>query len=185
LFGDGSVDINSKLQVCLSNNKYNKQLLSGLSNYIYKHDHTITYEARIFLQINSIILCDNLKKHFNITPNKTYMSAMKIPTEYSRDFIRGFFDADGWITIGRQYNHKYKKYYPRYCWGVCSYLLSNMLEIQKNIPIKTHILKKKNQELFELRTGSFFEIKSLSDFLYYDPSVLCLENKKCKMLSIN
>lgn len=56
----------------------------------------------IRLNINNIAILNSLKK-FNIIPNKTKRLSVsfKIPLLYISDYIRSFFDGDGWVTTRR------------------------------------------------------------------------------------
>jgi len=41
---------------------------------------------------------------FGVVPNKTGIETMSnIPINYARDFIRGYFDGDGWVSRGKRY----------------------------------------------------------------------------------
>jgi len=69
------------------------------------------------------------------------------------------------LCIGKQWNKKYKKFYPRQCFGVCSYLRKNIEIIRFELPYEGNLNKKKNQELYELRYGSLPQILEVRDYL--------------------
>jgi len=61
------------------------------------------------LSINSIDLCETLLK-YGITENKSFtLNISNIPNEYELDFIRGYFDGNGYTKVGK---------YARF--GICS-----------------------------------------------------------------
>lgn len=163
IFGDGCLNKN-KLQICLSNldGGYNLQHLQKFSNYVFGTDNVNKYDSTIHIQVNSNEIANNLRK-YGITENKTYNSELILPRRHKLDFIRGFFDADGWISIGNQWNENYQKYYKRYCLGVCSYLRNNLKKISQELPHPGRLNKKKSQELYELRFGSLSQIIDIRD----------------------
>lgn len=154
LFGDGSIDMNQKVQVCLSNldGGYNLTHLKKLSEYVYGQNRVNEYDTRIHLQFKTDNLLENLGK-FGIIPNKTHNGHMVLPDRFKHDFIRGYFDADGWCSVRKQLNKKYNKYYDNNSIGLCSYLSKNLEIVTQYLP-KTNITKKKTQELYEVRWAS-------------------------------
>lgn len=163
LFGDGSVDNNCKIQVCLSIKDI--EHLIKLSNFIFDKNFVRSYETRCHLQINDKNICSNLRK-FGIIPNKTQNSLLRIPNEnFIKDFIRGYFDADGWITEKEYRHNTNNKFYKKSIFGICSYLRLNLEIINEMLPIKGTITKKSNQELYEIRWQSSKDILIIRNFL--------------------
>lgn len=182
LFGDGSSDGEHSIRIGLSRKKANYNLLSKFIDLLYtKEDRP---EIKEYGELFHIILynkdmVNNLKK-FGIVKNKTYDSSFVFPPGFKKDFIRGYFDADGWIGFSKGKNVKCKKIYTSYSLGLCSYLEENLLKINNEMPIRGKITKKSNQELYELRWYSVESIEKIKDFMYYE-NCLCLENKKWKL----
>jgi len=164
LFGDGSIDSADKLQLCLSSVDHSHT--QKLSQFLFGVDYTNYYpqHTKSHMQITSHCLAQQLKK-YNIIPDKTYKSNMILPNRHKKDFLRGFFDADGWISIGKSWNTQYNKHYDRHCFGVCSYLKTNIETFNSYMPHPGNINKKRNQELYELRWGSKPQIIDLAKYL--------------------
>ena len=172
LFGDGCVDESGKLQVCLSDKDV--QHMRCLSMFLFGVDYTNVYPGRCHLQVTDTSLCHELRR-FGIVPNKTYLSTFTIPREvYARDFVRGYFDADGWYSTGKYPNKRNGQLYAKQVVGLCSYLEKNMLLVNGLMPTPGSILKKKSQELYELRWTSRAAVQTVRDFLFGTP---CLGRK--------
>lgn len=160
IFGDGSINKNGLVTIGLANNKNNIKLLKDFSNVLYGKNNIWFYNDKIILTFkpkNSI----NFFKKFGIIPNKTYDQHLIMPTKYKNDFIRGYFDADGWASYG-YYKNKNNNLYFKSCVGICSYLKNN-LNIINNFLGYGNINKKSNQELYEWRISNK---KDLIHFFY-------------------
>lgn len=167
LFGDGSIDSNNKLQVCLSSK--DADLLTQFSVFLFDKDYVNRYNSRCHLQYSDPEIQKPLSR-YGITPDKTKSSVLILPERYKSDFIRGYFDADGWY-LNREYKHKNGKYYPKCCLGICSYLLENLEIINRELPVQGKITKKKKQELYELRFQSKKDIEKVRNYLYGTPNL--------------
>jgi len=178
IFGDGYVSEN-KLGLCLAKNESNKKLLKELSIFLMGYDVSREYKLCLSFKVRDLDLVNNLKK-FGIIKNKTYDGTLILPKYHKKHFIRGYFDADGWISVGRFLHKGVNKYYPRYCLGICSYLEENLLIINEELPIKGTISKKRTQELYELRFGSKLKINKICRYLNGSPN---LERKWTKITS--
>lgn len=119
IFGDGAVKRNNALIVELG-----KIDIDHISKFIQdiNSNHKIYYTNRncAGVAIGSIYLCQSLIK-YGIIPNKTYLTNKLpldlIPQDLQKHFIRGLFDADGWIT--ENINKKNSK--KQHCFGFSSY----------------------------------------------------------------
>lgn len=189
LFGDGSINHNGDIQVCLSNldGGYNVKHLRKLSHLIYGFDRVHVYETKCHFRFKTNNSLNNLSR-FGIIPNKTYNGEIIMPPKYQYDFIRGYFDADGWFS-----NNKYKSkngyIYEKPMIGLCSFLSKNLEIISSFLP-DAKITKKKKQELYEIRWQSQEKIKKFYTLvngnlklerkwdLKLDPYIKELENKK-------
>jgi hypothetical protein len=187
LFGDGYVK-NSTMRVGLAKNDDNMSLLKRLSDYLFGYDNVKNYKLVHSLTCTNPELAKNLER-FGISYNKTMTGVFEIPElKYANDFIRGYFDADGWISNNFYTNFYTNKSarssgevkecrYQKVTFGMCSYREENMLKAQSFIPTKTYISKKKTQTLYELRSSNKNELRELRSWLYSDDCI-CLENKK-------
>jgi hypothetical protein len=181
IFGDGSVDKKyMNLQVGLS--KKDEDHLIKLSEYIYGTDRVYKYDTKSLLRVNNPILVNNLKTK-GVTNNKTYSQTIPIPKIFQYDFIRGFIDADGWAGVRTIYNKKYKKEYYNPHIGLCSYLKGSLIEVCEALDFKgKKILKKKNQELYEVRWSSKNDVLDiLTKLKIFDQSTIKLNRKWDKL----
>lgn len=159
IFGDGCV-VKNKLIVNLSINKIeNLKLLKKMSYYIHGKNYVNTYKRLYSLVVTDQNIVNNLNK-FGIIPHKTYNGTLILPQKYENDFIRGYFDADGWISI---FKDKYG--YKRQNFGICSYHSTNLEIINDLLPHKLTISKKKSQHLYELRCSKLNKIKDICVYL--------------------
>ena len=76
----------------------------GSDHKISKRLH-LKYKSTFFrLQIGSKEICDDLRK-LGFSENKTHCLVLpKIPNQYFKDFVKGYFDGDGNVWVG--YIHK-------------------------------------------------------------------------------
>jgi len=161
LFGDGCIRKN-KLQVCLGIKDVCH--LEKLSYFIFGENFVNRYEDRCHLQVNSEEISRNLRR-YGISENKTKSSTLVLPSVGCSDFIRGYFDADGWV-LQKKYKHKNGKYYDKFCLGVCSHLRENLEIINSELPHLGNISKNKNKELYSLRITSKANFIETREFLY-------------------
>lgn len=159
IFGDGSVDDRGKLQVCLS--QKDEDHLEKLSLFIFGEDVVNRYQDRCHLQASYKDLTGRLAK-FGIVPRKTYASKMVLPDYYPMDFLRGFFDADGWYTE-KEYLRPDGVPYVKRILGFCSYLEETLEVVKYHLGMKQKITKKKKQHLFELKSQGKKEIGQIRE----------------------
>ena len=169
LLADGCMYNTGELRVCLARTDANYGHLVNLKNFIYPACKVKTYPRQVMIQITDANLQANLN-HFGIVPRKTWQ-VITIPNEVLSPhlvfhFIRGYFDGDGWIVSGQQWNQKYQKFYPRICFGICAYHSSILYEMQNILDIPKGLSQKSNQHLFELRSGSFNKCAIIFKQLY-------------------
>lgn len=176
LFGDGNIDDNGKLQVCLG--LESKEHLEKLSLFLIGTNKVRIYKDRCHFQITNNILAKNLSK-FGIIPRKTYNSKMILPknNKLHKHFIRGYLDADGWISVKKDRKYEYINI------GICSYLKSNLDIVAKTLPIpnkKPTKIKKRN--LYDLRYNSKKDVSSVMNYLFDDSIYLEIKWNKIKHL---
>jgi len=163
LFGDGSVNKNNNLKLGLTNKDYAKKHLEKFCKFLFNDINKIrSYPLQVMTQVTNEQLCSNLSK-FGIIPNKTYSGIMKLPNKFYCDFIRGFFDADGWASFGYYPHMNNNKYYMKPSIGFCSYIEENLLIIKQKLNNIGHIHKKKKQHLYEYRLLSREDIQTFVD----------------------
>lgn len=145
------------------------------------------YEARgtARLAVHSDNIAMKLAK-YGITPRKTgkkIFQIMEIPKEYRRDFIRGFFDGNGWIT--------YAKHGKHYMWSIgfadSQELLCDLNKyLYDNGIVKTRIKIVSHGGCHMLLFSAKRDVISLIHYLYdsshiflvrkYNKAISCMDN---------
>lgn len=113
MYADGSLDVNPRGSEYFSLHVADKTLLVNIRN-ILQSEHKITYRNRkndkgyyYRLQIGSKYMCKKLRA-IGLRNNKTHvMRVPSMPDECFRHFVRGYFDGDGNVWIGKV--HKKRK----------------------------------------------------------------------------
>lgn len=178
LFGDGNIDTNNKLQVCLGLDS--KEHLQKLSIFLIGKDIVKVYGDRCQLQITNDTLAKNLSK-FGIVPRKTHNSTIVLPKnkKLHKHFIRGYLDADGWISLKKDRIYEYVNI------GICSYLKDNLDIIANNIPVPNKEPKKiKTRNLYELRYYSKKDVNRVINYLFDDSIYLEIKWNKIAHLIV-
>lgn len=130
------------------------------------------------IQIGSKEIYNDLLK-VGMEPTKSFtLKFPKIPSEYFRDFVRGYFDGDGCISVGR-YWRKARKHWR---WEITARFTSGSHEFLLGLfdSLKSHckggyMYKKKND--YEL-VFSRHDSVALSKLMYHNiPAKLYLERK--------
>ncbi len=159
IFGDGNISDTNKLQLCLGLDS--KKHLIKFSKFLIGSNIVKTYNDRCTFQFTSDVIANNISE-YGIVPRKTYESILKLPYNLALwpDFIRGYWDADGWVSI------KKEKIYTSYTIGICSYLKENLEIVSKALPVKYRQPRKiKNRNLYDLRYQNKEEIKIIAKYL--------------------
>ncbi|MBU0459943.1 MAG: hypothetical protein KJ597_04605 [Nanoarchaeota archaeon] len=137
---DGNVH-GSTLAWDLSDKFYSNQKLLEKINTALNSTYPIkkrknSYRLRIS---NSIILSDIQK--LGIVPNKKKILAFPdVPNEYLRDFIRGFLDGDGWITI-RSRKNDLKEICVGFSNGSLTFMKILVAKLNQSISLSGHNLR--------------------------------------------
>ena len=138
---DGSISVNKRGGQFWSIQITDKELLEDMRTAVGS-EHAIsvrperknTYKALYRLQIGSIEMCDDLRR-LGYSERKTESLAVpNVPKKYLSDFVRGYFDGDGSITITKsnniaitilgtkQFLKEIKKLYNEYCNTDCGWI---------------------------------------------------------------
>lgn len=126
------------------------------------------------ITINSIQMVKDLRK-LGLQSNKTYnLSFPNIPDNFTRHYIRGYFDGDGCISLS---GGTYKKPYVIFL-GNKSMMCS--IKNHMNISKKVSILKREDKkEMYHFRIGKHKDVINIYDYFYTDSTVY-LDRKKDK-----
>lgn len=185
LFGDGHIDHrNKRVSISLSQKYYtNYLILEQLSNYVFG-ENKITIRDNSYhysLSFGSNEIINNLQRFGMQHNQKSLYDTLILPQYHTKDFIRGYFDADGWASIRLQ-KHKNGKLYLSKNVGLCSYREDNIIKVNEYIGLNTNIAKKRNQEMYELRFYSYNDIKHFYNLINGYPR---LEHKWTKLDFLN
>lgn len=120
-------------------------------------------KPQVMIKISSTTLCNHLEK-YSITERKSFtIQFPNIEEQYKPHYIRGFFDGDGCISVG-----KYCKRVTFYS-GSLDFLksiesvMSNSLNIKPRIP-------RIDRKIFSLCYASNTEVADIFQWLYKDAS---------------
>ena len=155
--------------------QFNYDINSTYQIQINSCQNSLKNRARLI--ITNYNFCNHLIKH-GIVPNKTGKEKIpeSIPDKYTRDFIRGFFDGDGYVM----FNNKSRvrgKFHIVSCSHKILYDLSQI--IPADFTNKSLHLKSGTDHIYELETSNLVNLAKIYDYLYYD-NCLCLERKENK-----
>ena len=120
---------------------------------------------------------------YGIIPNKTKKLKInweKIPSEYLRDFIRGFLDGDGCYSYSKTKSNRIR---PSITVGSCPYLINDLKKILNTNNFNHWHIDEETEDFYVLRNGSKYEIIKVFDYLYKD-SEIYLDRKYNKMCEI-
>jgi hypothetical protein len=162
------------------------------SNHLKKFRRALNYTGKITKRyVGMNLYCrlnfsrknfvNNLRK-YGLCDNKSFkiLYPTNIPKEFNRSFIRGVFDGDGCICIGKNKNIVWK-----ITSGSENFLLhcKNIIEKETGINLKIYnrIRKSPRKVLYDLSCFSKKIIKHIKDYLYNNSSVF-LERKHNKIL---
>lgn len=158
IFGDGNV-YKQTLTIHLSKNDINhlvafKNDIKSNKDIMFRNDGSVEY--RIY---SEKIITDLLK--LGVVPNKTFkLEYPNIPQKYNKDFIRGYFDADGCMYVSK--NDRYK------CWSIFGVSKNIIIKIKEIIQEECGItLNDRTQgNGFVISTSKYNNIKIIKKYLY-------------------
>jgi intein-encoded DNA endonuclease-like protein len=117
-----------------------------------------------------------------LTPRKTKtIGAIKVPTKYFYDFLRGHFDGDG--SFYSYWDPRWKSsfmFYTIFVSASKNHLNWLREAIFNLVKIRGHITKSVNESTYQLKYAKTESLKLLPK-LYYDGRVVCLTRKRLKI----
>lgn len=148
------------LQKFLDDIKYKTNIATKISGFNKRSN---------YITICSTRMCKDLIYH-GIVPHKSgkeYIDIENINERYIKDFIRGYIDGDGWISICKKTKN------PTV--GICSMSINILYDIKEylenNLNVNCHIRRRKNKKkLFDITINSSNAIKLL-DYIYKDSTI--------------
>jgi len=182
LFADGSISDKGKITLNLSKKDieiievFKQKLNTNKPIFSVKKTNSLSFSFQ-----NKMI--SEQLKNFGLIPNKSLILKFsdKIPNKYLKDYIRGYFDGDGCVSITK---NKHTSSLRVHFVGTYEMLegIQNVLIKELNIT-KTKInqlTKGKNTFQFEIRRKN--DIILFRDFIYYN-NCICLTRKKEKFFT--
>lgn len=145
------------------------------SGYKIKHRDDVGTNGSVHFRIGSKKMFEDLAK-YNVAPNKVDKIRMpKLPSHLRRHYIRGVFDADGWITEDSNTGNLFFGIsgYREFLKDIQEVLIS---ELDLN---KTKLLKKEGSDNRSLHYGGNNQVRKIGDYLYEDAEHY-LSRKKSK-----
>ena len=106
ILADGNITPRGKSQpaIRLELQKQDKHVLESFKNCIQTSNHITSSRNCYRIAVHSTQIASDLAK-YGIVPRKTgnkQFMISDIPEMFQRDFIRGFFDGNGWITYSKR-----------------------------------------------------------------------------------
>lgn len=119
-----------------------------------RNNHNSKWKNSYVLQIGSKEIFKKLKV-FGVIPNKSLVIRFpKVPQEFFGDFVRGYFDGDGCVHLGRYWRKDRQKWYwvfsTRFTSGSKRFIDDLSGSLKKYIK-GGHIQKKKNNSGYDLQ----------------------------------
>ena len=157
---------------------YRIRELLGSNNKIAARRRNLEWKIAYRLQIGSNAIFSDLLK-LGISPRKSKIIELpNIPEDYLSDFVRGYFDGDGHVTIGRYWRKDREKWQWECSTRFCSGSKKFLHQLQKALKPYCHggyiYDKNRGHELVFSRLDSF----ALFQFMYHNiPSEVFLRRK--------
>tara|TARA_Y100000310_G_C20603646_1_gene774357 strand:- start:225 stop:1067 length:843 start_codon:yes stop_codon:yes gene_type:complete len=139
----------------------NRQLLENInavmtSNYPIKKRES-SYRLRIS---NQIILKDI--QNLGIIPNKNKILAFpNVPDIFLKDFLRGFLDGDGWITIRSRKNDQ-KEICIGFSNGSLSFMKMLIARLKQQLNLSVHNLRERRKISTKGVTSKYYQLEYYS-----------------------
>jgi hypothetical protein len=127
-----------------------------------------------YLQVNSSEICRALSR-FGVIPAKSHRSIYPdIPPMLDVHFIRGLWDGDGGMSLGRKHGKC-----PQIMWTLCGTraLLTTVQAVVLRETEVTYLPIQQHSTIFRLYTGGNKKVRMIMEWLY-DASDVCLERKR-------
>ena len=181
LLADGNITIRKHSQpaVRIELQKQDRYILERFKNCIETSNNVTACRECYRIAIHSNKIVGDLER-LGIIPNKTgrkHFLIDEIPLEFQRDFVRGFFDGNGWIT--NAWSGKYQSYRVGFSDGKdCLSELLDFLCDKLNV-FRVKIVEHSGTSMIVF--GSVHDVCNLLHFMY-DDSRIYLNRKYLKVV---
>lgn len=185
LCADGCVSKNTK-QVRLSLKSEDGYLIEEFKKEVKYSGKTLKYHPKngseqTYLQIYSEQWVSDLIRLGCDERKSLTMMMPQIPYEYFWDFMRGYFDGDGWITVGESKKRSYKRFGII---GSISFVLSFRC-ILNSYYINSCLSIGKGHKYAELIVSKQKSVLKIRDLMYQNSTVCMLRKIKIFYADIN
>ena len=177
LYADGTVSP-ERNTVSLRLSEDDKEILENLRDCI-SEDLPLRYDVRkkgsksknmYGINLHSKHLCMRIQE-IGCVKNKTFSCKVPIiPTQLYRHFIRGYFDGDGCLHIGKKSRVDWSIVGNEYFVTKIQDIITQVLNLKRN-KIYEHKSKTGNNSTFYLRYTSKKSIQVLQDWMYKDATL--------------
>lgn len=177
MYADGCVTYGSKFELTLKDKDHIEKFKSALKSKHKIGERIINEKSYYRLSIMDKRIHDSLIRH-GCLRNKTFY--IKMPSIYDnlmRHFIRGFFDGDGCIFIGKNQNESQIKISS----GCNDFLEELCSYINNNIEVCRNMYTRKTHTCFDISIFNMADKRMFLDYMYKD-STIYLERKYQKYL---
>ncbi len=164
-----------------------KQALGSSHRIAPKRQSNPNCKPTFLLQIGSKEIFNDIFK-LGLCPKKEFrMTLPEVPTEYFKDFVRGYFDGDGCVSYGlyARKGRKYKTFALMTCFTSCSsdFLNALMKRLQQEGGLIKGVVSQQNR-CYRL-VYSKNDSKRLFNYMYRGAGVdFCLERKYTKFAKV-
>jgi hypothetical protein len=170
--------------------------LIAIGNLICPEKNLTKHKQCYKIKFNNIIMAQWLVDHGCVPAKSLILKMPDIPEEYFRDFVRGYFDGDGCISLYKYTKQKNNKtYIYDSCTGyICSGSKNFILSLKDRLDqlnlvgcfSKIHTDEAFGEKLHDpINHGwayrlSFHDSSTIKflEWLYYDESLVCLKRKQ-------
>jgi hypothetical protein len=178
IMADGCVETNGRKTLSIQIHEKDIEILNFINSKLCNENiiEKTSYDNQFRIRINSPYIVDKLIS-LGIIARKTGYESMKfIPDEWKSDFIRGYFDGDGSISIC-------KKNYSCYICGSNCELMKELINYFNFGSIRIKIQKNCNK-LYYWSVQRKYDLELFRKCIY-NKETFSLERKKSLLLSVD
>lgn len=157
----------------------------SISCHVGKKGSGFSNEKKYFtLQIGDVLFYQFLEKIGLMQKKSKVIKDISVPNEFIPDFLRGHLDGDGTFYSYRDPRWKSSfMFYTAFVSASKEHVLWIQTVIRKNMAIKGHITKSKNDSVYQLKYAKKESLILIRN-LYYTRNVISLSRKRMKIQEV-
>lgn len=176
---DGNVDSKNRIRIMLKYDDLNhlQKFKDELQSTHAISSNTAAY-SRCSFEFTSSYIKSALQENFKIVPNKTAVLEFpdKIPEQYMKDYIRGYFDGDGSICESfSNRNSITASLYATFASGCEEFIINLYNYLRSNLGVNGHLQAFKDSIKWQIKFNTN-DAKILLHYMYYN-SLVYLDRK--------